>query len=119
MRKRLSGGRGAGKLLPMPETPLGDVATQLLYENDRVKVWEMRLEPGEASDLHRHDFEYFFVVVEGESIDADFANGKSIRLPVEPGRVIFVPPGNTETAVNRSAVRYREILVELKDRPAA
>jgi mannose-6-phosphate isomerase-like protein (cupin superfamily) len=100
---------------------LGDVGTQLLFENERVKVWEMVLAPGEASDLHRHEYEYFFVVIEGESIDADFqggnAGGKSIRIPVERGRVIYVPPGNTETAVNRSNVGYREVLVELKDRP--
>jgi len=93
---------------------LGDVATKLLFENERVKVWEMRLAPGDASDLHRHDLPYFFVVIEGESIDADFEGGKSIRIPVEPGKVIFVPPGNTETAVNRSSVPYYEILVELK-----
>jgi mannose-6-phosphate isomerase-like protein (cupin superfamily) len=92
---------------------LGDVATKLLFENDSVKVWEMRLEPGEASDPHHHHHPYFFVVVEGESIDADFSNGKSVQIPVEPNRVIFVPGGNTETAVNRSPVRYREILVEL------
>lgn len=99
--------------------PLGEVATEVLFENDHVKVWEMLLEPGESSDLHRHDYEYFLVVLEGESIDADFAGGKSIHIPVEKGKVIYVPPGNTETAVNRSAVRYREILVELKDRPTA
>jgi quercetin dioxygenase-like cupin family protein len=98
---------------------LGDVATKLLFENDSVKVWEMELEPGESSALHRHDYEYFFVVLEGESIDADFANGKSIHLPLTVGQVVYVPPGNTETAVNRSAVRYREMLVELKDRPAS
>ena len=103
----------------MSGASLGDVATRLLFENDHVKVWEMLLEPGESSDLHRHEFEYFFVVLEGESIDADFEGGKSIRIPVEEGKVIYVPPGNTETAVNRSGVRYREILVELKDRPAA
>jgi len=106
------------------EPALGDVATTLLFENDHVKIWEMVLEPGEASALHRHHYEYFFVVEEGESIDADFAGegelaGKSIRIPVEKGKVIYVPPGNTETAVNRSSVRYREILVELKDRPTA
>ena len=100
-------------------TPLGDVATQLLFENERVKVWEMLLEPGESSDFHRHDYEYFFVVLEGESIDADFAGGQTIQIPVEKGKVIYVPPGNSETAVNRSGVRYREILVELKDRPPA
>jgi mannose-6-phosphate isomerase-like protein (cupin superfamily) len=99
--------------------PLGEVGNTVLFENDHVKVWEMLLEPGEASDFHRHEFEYFFVVIEGESIDADFAGGKSIRIPVEKGKVIYVPPGNSETAVNRSGVRYREILVELKDRPRA
>ena len=98
---------------------LGDVATRRLFENDHVVVWEMDLAPGASSDLHRHEYEYFFVVLEGESIDADFANGKSIRIPVTLGQVIYVPPGNTETAVNRSAVNYREILVELKDRPRA
>ena len=106
---------------PGQDAALGDVATTLLFENDSVKVWEMVLAPGEASDLHRHEFEYFFVVIEGESIDADFAggeaDGKSIRIPVERGRVIYVPAGNTETAVNRSNVTYREVLVELKDRP--
>jgi mannose-6-phosphate isomerase-like protein (cupin superfamily) len=91
----------------------------VLFENEHVKVWEMVLEPGEASALHRHEYEYFFVVLEGESIDADFSGGKSIQIPVEKGKVIYVPPGNTETAVNRSNVRYREILVELKDRPTA
>jgi len=100
----------------------GDVATTLLFENEHVKVWEMTLQPGEQSELHRHEYEYFFVVLEGESIDADFGGehaGKSIRLPVEPGQVVYVPPGNTETAVNRGPGRYREILVELKDRPRA
>ncbi len=94
---------------------LGDVATRVIFENERVRVWEMLLEPGEASDLHRHGLDYMLCVIEGESVDADFANGKSITLPVEPGTFLFVPRGNTETAVNRSQTRYREILVELKD----
>jgi beta-alanine degradation protein BauB len=34
---------------------VGDIATKLVMENDRVRIWEMRLEPGEESDLHRHD----------------------------------------------------------------
>ena len=92
----------------------GAVATKLVFENDRVKVWEMLLDPGEASDLHTHTMDYFFYVIEGESIDADSPDGTTLKLPVEPGQVFFVPPGRTETAVNRSGVRYREILVELK-----
>ena len=31
----------------------GDIATKLLFENDRVRIWEMRLAPGEKSALHK------------------------------------------------------------------
>jgi mannose-6-phosphate isomerase-like protein (cupin superfamily) len=105
------------------ELELGDVANRFKFENERVKVWEMLLEPGESSDLHHHALDYMLIILEGESIDADFvadgaSNGKSdksIHLPVHPGQVIYVPKGNTETAINRSDVRYHEILVEFKE----
>ena len=93
---------------------LGDVANRFLFENERVKVWEMVLEPGESSALHRHTMDYLLCILEGESVDADRADGSSIHLPVKPGHVFYVPRGATETAVNRSDVRYREILIELK-----
>jgi mannose-6-phosphate isomerase-like protein (cupin superfamily) len=93
---------------------LGDVATRLLFENERVKVWEMLLEPGESSARHEHTRDYVLCVLEGESVDAD-VDGGSIRIPVEPGTVLYVGRGGVETAVNRSARRFREILVELKD----
>jgi beta-alanine degradation protein BauB len=97
----------------MSETALGDVATRVLFENERVKVWEMLLEPGESSDPHRHTMDYLLCIIEGESVDADRPEG-TIHLPVEPGDVFYIPSGGTETAVNRSKSRYREILIELK-----
>lgn len=97
------------------DATLGDVANHFKFENERVKIWEMQLQPGESSDLHHHSMDYMLIILEGESIDADFDNGKSIQLPVHEGQVIYVPKGNTETAINRSKVRYREILIELKE----
>ena len=94
--------------------PLGDVATQLLFENDRVKVWQMELAPGESSPFHEHKLPYVLCIVEGDTVDADFPNGKSLRIPVRPGQVFFVEPGSVETAVNRSQTRFREFLIELK-----
>ena len=102
----------------MEPKKLGDVANHFLFENEHVRVWRMQLEPGEASDYHEHTLPYLMCIVEGESIDADFDGGKSIQIPVEPGQVLFVPPGNRETAVNRSQVPFREILIELKGKPA-
>ncbi len=92
----------------------GDVATKLMFENERVKVWEMDLAPGEASDWHTHTRDYLLCILEGESIDADLPDGGTLHLPVQPGQCVFIPAGNTEQAINRSDVRYWEILIELK-----
>ena len=94
---------------------LGDVATKLLFENERVRVWEMDLAPGESSDFHEHELPYLICVREGDTVDADFENGKSISIPVKPGQIFYVEPGSRETAVNRSQTRFREFLIELKD----
>lgn len=50
----------------------GDVATKLLFENDRVKVWELDLEPGETSDLHEHHHDYLLIQLEGDKIAGIF-----------------------------------------------
>ena len=94
---------------------LGNVATRLLLDNERVKIWEMLLEPGESSDLHRHTMDYVLCILEGTSVDADPPNGQTFNAPVKPGQVFYVKRGGTERAVNRSDTRFREIVIELKD----
>jgi len=98
------------------QTPqLGNVATRLILENDRVKIWEMLLEPGESSDLHQHTLDYVLCILEGTSIDADPPDGATVQYAMKPGQTFYVKRGSTERAVNRSTVRFREILIELKD----
>ena len=97
--------------------PLGDVATRVLFENAWVKVWEMTLAPGETSALHRHDRPYLMCVLEGTRIDATIVDKGDLQIPVQPGSVLFVPPGDTERAINRTDVPFREILVEFKTTP--
>jgi quercetin dioxygenase-like cupin family protein len=41
------------------------VGTTLWFENDRLKVWEVKLEPGERGPFHAHTRNYFWTVVEG------------------------------------------------------
>jgi quercetin dioxygenase-like cupin family protein len=99
------------------DRPLGNVANKLLFENELVRVWEMDLAPGERSDRHRHDLPYLLCVLEGSSVDAEVDGSGRIKLPVQPGSVYFVPPGATETAINASGERFREILIEFKQAP--
>ena len=69
------------------EEPLGDVATKLLFENELVRVWQMRLKPGEASAMHRHELPYLMCVVAGTAIDADWPGQPPMTIPVAPGDV--------------------------------
>ena len=41
-----------------------EVGTRLWFGNDRIKVWEVRLEPGERGAFHAHTRPYFWTVVE-------------------------------------------------------
>jgi hypothetical protein len=45
------------------EDELGNIGTKLLFENDRIRVWDMVLEPGQACKLHRHSLDYVWVDV--------------------------------------------------------
>jgi len=99
---------------------LGDVATRLLFENERVRIWEMDLAPGERSATHRHDVDYVLVQIDGDRIaavpepDTAGAYRDYIEADVLPGRARYIGRGGIETAVNVGGRRYREILIELK-----
>jgi beta-alanine degradation protein BauB len=42
-----------------------EIGTKVLFENDEVRVWEVRLQPGERGAFHLHDRHYFWTVVDG------------------------------------------------------
>lgn len=42
-----------------------ELGTAVLFENERVRVWEIRLAPGERGAFHLHDTDYFWTVVQG------------------------------------------------------
>ncbi len=102
--------------------PYGDIGTSMLFENERIRVWELVLEPGESSDLHHHDLDYLMVQIEGDNISAHFepdstgtfAGSDVLEGPVSPGLAIFAEAGGRETAVNNGSETFREIIVELK-----
>ena len=55
-----------------PETQrpaLGPIATRLLYEDERVRVWDQLIEPGESTGPHHHALPYALVTVEGAPLD--------------------------------------------------
>ena len=100
--------------MPMPDHTgeLGDVGTAVLFENERIKVWEMDLQPGEESDLHRHDRDYILVIIEGDRIAGVPPEGVEskhyIEASVEPGKVYYQRSGEPRrlvTSANSATTR--------------
>jgi hypothetical protein len=98
--------------------PIGGVGTQILYEDDDVRVWEMTLEPGEWSDLHHHEHDYILAIDSGDFVAGVLPKGAPMdffvgKVPPQ-GNTVRVPKGGTEWALNVGKKRYHEILIELK-----
>jgi len=99
----------------------GEIATKLLFENERVKVWEMRLDPGEATPLHEHHLDNILIQISGDRVAVEPAPTtrgeytEYLEADVFPGNAIYVERGGIEKAVNVGKQPYYEIIVELKD----
>ena len=98
--------------------PIGNVANHVLFEDDNVRIWEMKLAPGEHSDLHHHKHDYYLVIMSGDLVAGIPPKSTGMdpivgKVPAN-GNTVPVPKGGTEWAVNVGEKTYHEILIELK-----
>ena len=97
--------------------PSADVGTQLLFENGRVRVWEIRLEPGERAPFHRHEHPYFYVCVQPSRVRTRFPNGVFAEGDEDEGGVAFMDHSSAEPGIhdleNAGSTTLRYVTVEL------
>ena len=94
------------------------IGSSLWFENDHVRVFEVRLEPGERGPFHVHDTTYFWTVVEpgrglqrfadGSFVVRDYALGETRYLENSPDEPLVHDLEN----VGPSTLRF--VTVELK-----
>lgn len=100
---------------------LGDVGTHVVYEDGHVRVWQLRLAPGEDSAIHRHELDHLLIQVAGDRIavipepDSEGPYRDYLEADVVPGAIVHVARGGVETARNVGGRNYLEVIVELKD----
>ena len=109
---------------------MSEVGTKVVFEDDKIKVWELNLEPGERTAVPTHEMDYVFYVIDGSSLEIfdgdnqsigtfEYKDGDVLPLRLEGGALVVV--GNeslrvpaTHSARNAGDTPYREILVEKK-----
>ena len=114
MKKRLDDFRDAHQ-----DDPNGGVGGRIIFEDERIRAWELILEPGEASDLHLHAHDYYLAIFEGDLVAGVCPLGSPINsfvgiVPAE-GNFVSIPKGGHEWAYNVGEKTYREVIFELKD----
>lgn len=61
------------------------VGTTLLSENERTRVWMIRLAPGERTGFHRHVLDYFWTSISGGRARQHMQDGTILECTYEPG----------------------------------
>lgn len=104
----------------MATEPTEQVGTRLLFENERVRVWDLALAPGESLEKHIHRRDYFFIVASGGLIRfADPDNPADYRdVQFQDDEVRFIEVSAEGKVDNRltniGAKPHRNYVIEIK-----
>ena|SRR5829696_5354020 len=95
-----------------------EIGTSLWFENDHVRVFEVRLEPGQRGPFHVHDATYFWTVVERGRGLQRFADGSYVVRDYAVGETRYLENTPDDPLVhdleNVGASTLRFVTVELK-----
>lgn len=96
-----------------------DLGTALWFENDRIRVWEVLLEPGERGPFHSHTTNYFWTVVEASRGLQRFSDGTYAIRDYVVGETKYLMNSPESELIhdleNVGDTRLRFVTVELLD----
>ena len=98
-----------------------DLGTSLWYANDHVRVFEVRLEPGQRGPFHIHDKTYFWTVVEAGRGRQHLGDGTYMVRDYRLGETKYLEHDADHALVhdleNVGDTVLRFVTVELRDAP--
>lgn len=96
-----------------------ELGTSLWFENQRIRVWEVKLDPGERGPFHTHQTNYFWTVVEGSVGLQRFADGSYVARRYQTGETKYLEHSTSNRLVhdleNIGDSTLRFVTVELLD----
>ncbi len=86
---------------------------KLLMENDRVRVLDVRVKPGEKTKLHSHPDRVVYVL-SNHILKFISADGQAKELELKTGQVLWIEAG-AHTTENTGKTEAHNLAVELKE----
>lgn len=94
---------------------LGEVGQKILFENEFVRVWEIRLEPGQTIDFHIHFHPYLVISLGGGENEIETIFGRKISTQEPIGDFVFINEmREVHRLTNKANVAYFSRLIEIK-----
>ncbi|PZQ45992.1 MAG: hypothetical protein DI556_21530 [Rhodovulum sulfidophilum] len=96
-----------------------NIGTSILFENEKIRIWDFKLAQGQSTELHRHLHDYLFVYVTPDNeLSITVPNGRDYVQRSPDGYVGYFElpetedPQMTHMATNIGKGVHRQILVE-------
>ena len=88
-------------------------AYKLLLENDKVRVLEVRLKPGQKAPMHNHPNNHVVYVNKDARLKLSFPDGKDAVFDLKAGQVLWLEAGPHETE-NVGTTDGHNLVIEVK-----
>jgi quercetin dioxygenase-like cupin family protein len=103
----------SSNILAQDPAKVGPEIYKSLFENERIRVFEITFEAGEEIGAHSHPDHMVYVLTDGKLKIME--EGKEpMEADLKTGQVLYLP-AQTHSAVNLGQTELKAIVVELKD----
>jgi quercetin dioxygenase-like cupin family protein len=86
---------------------------KLIMENEKVRVMEMKLKPGEKSPMHNHPNDHVVYVFNNSKFKLSFPDGNSDEFELKAGQALWIEAGPHETE-NIGTTNGHNLVTEVK-----
>ena len=85
----------------------------VVFENEQVRVSEIRFNVGDSIPMHSHP-DHFVYVLDPGTLQLSYPDGSTKTFEGTPGQVVWTN-AESHAAVNASTTPFRALVVELKE----
>lgn len=100
------------KVYPGPQEGAPNIYHQI-FDNERVRVSEIKFNPGDKAPMHTHPYDHVVYVMEGGTLTLSYPDGKSSVVSAKAGEALWIGK-ETHEAANTGTTIFRGTVTELK-----